>query len=138
VYQINPRILYPTLWRTGLLFQDFIAGSALGFGVFIILVQKQSAPQANARDSNVQVFCGQSLGVDLERVPKRFFRFGLLDELKAINLWDRDYLLRANPDSVETDSWKARRLRLVELRQELLMIIEAGKTSQSESQQIEP
>ena len=53
----------------------------------------------------------------------------LLYELKAINLWDREYAIQDHHDSIEAEAWKARRLRVVELQRELLRIVEKMERS---------
>jgi hypothetical protein len=57
----------------------------------------------------------------------------ILDELVAINFWDQQYLLQTTPDPIEVDGWKARRLRLAELKREFLAIIALVESSVSES-----
>lgn len=44
----------------------------------------------------------------------------VLHELRAINLWDREYAYQANPDFIEVAAWKARRRRVTELAREFL------------------
>jgi len=40
----------------------------------------------------------------------------LLAELRAIRLWDLDYLSQTNHDEIERVAWEARRMRLEEIR----------------------
>jgi hypothetical protein len=43
----------------------------------------------------------------------------LLVELRAITVWDREYMSRKTHDGIEQAAWDARRMRLAEVQQEL-------------------
>ncbi len=43
----------------------------------------------------------------------------LLVELRAVTVWDRDYMSRRTHDGIERAAWDARRIRLDEIQQEL-------------------
>jgi len=43
----------------------------------------------------------------------------LLVELRAITIWDRDYMSRKTHDGIDRAAWDARRMRLEEIQQEL-------------------
>jgi hypothetical protein len=62
----------------------------------------------------------------------------ILQELEAINLWDREFILERHSDAVEVDGWKARRLRLAELKREFLTIMAETKTAISDCGQAQP
>jgi hypothetical protein len=43
----------------------------------------------------------------------------VLHELRAINVWDRDFFSAKEPDLIESAAWEARRLRILQIFQEL-------------------
>jgi hypothetical protein len=43
-----------------------------------------------------------------------------LAELRAINLWDRIYILKETPTPIEAIAWQARRRRMSDLTREFL------------------
>ena len=43
----------------------------------------------------------------------------ILNELKAINAWDRHFFFEEEPDLIEFVAWEARRLRVLEIFQEI-------------------
>ena len=50
---------------------------------------------------------------------RRDYREEILNELRAIDAWDRDFFLAKKPDEIEFAAWEARRMRVVQIVGEL-------------------